>query len=148
MVQIGLQSKTKVKNGVIESYWFDNEAIGLSKTLFHRVTLFLEEFDSGLDYDEQPTRTEIVLDWFELGLSDPSKLSGLNLSHLIYPEAEGSVYIGCAHNWCDVRVLNIVKNNDGNFDVSGNILIEFSNEDVAENEEFNFKSCCEYIAAR
>jgi hypothetical protein len=145
LVQIGLQSKTQVKKGVIESYWFENETIGLSKTLFHRITLPLEEFDSGLDYDEQPTRTEIVLDWFELGLSDPTKIDGLNLSHSIYPEAEGSVYIGCAHNWCDVKELNIVKNNDGNFDVSGNILVELSNEGVGENEEFKFKSCCEYV---
>ena len=104
----------------------------------------MKEFDSGLDYDEQPTRTAIVLDWFELGLHDPSTLDGLNLSHVNYPEAEGSVYIGCAHNWCDVKELKIAKNSNGDFDISGNILIEFESEDVGENEEFTFQSCCEY----
>ena len=101
-MKIGLQSKTQVKNGVIQSYWFENESIGLPKTFFHRVTLPLAEFYSGLDYDEQPTKTEIILDWYKLDLSSPSRLDGMNLSHSIYKDAEGSVYIGCAHNWCDV----------------------------------------------
>lgn len=144
-MKIGLQSKTRVKKGVIESYWLENETIGLPKTLFHRVTLPLAEFDSGLDYDEQPTRTEMVLDWYKLGLTEPSKLDGANLSHLKHPEAEGSVYIGCAHNWCEVKELNVVANSEGTFDITGNILIEFSNEGLGENEEFTFSTCCEYI---
>ncbi|MFP3362043.1 hypothetical protein R0J93_00060 [Pseudoalteromonas sp. SIMBA_148] len=144
-MKIGLQNKTQVKKGVIESYWFENETMGLSNTLFHRVTLPLEVFDSDLDFNEQPTRTEILLDWYKLDISEPSKLDGLNLSHSKYPEAQGSVYIGYAHNWCDVKELTIVKNSDGYFDVSGNILIEFENEGVGENEDFKFRSCCEYI---
>ena len=86
-MKIGLQNKTQVKKGVIESYWFENETMGLSNTLFHRVTLPLEVFDSDLDFNEQPTRTEILLDWYKLDISEPSKLDGLNLSHSKYPEA-------------------------------------------------------------
>ena len=144
-MKIGLQSKTQVKNGVIQSYWFENESIGLPKTLFHRVTLPLTEFDSGLDYDEQPTKTEIILDWYKLDLSSPSRLDGMNLSHSIYKDAEGSVYIGCAHNWCDVKELIITKNEDESFKVSGTIFVEFENEGVGENESFIFQTCCEYI---
>ncbi|OCQ21954.1 hypothetical protein A7985_09090 [Pseudoalteromonas luteoviolacea] len=144
-MKIGLQSKTQVKNGVIQSYWFENESIGLPKTLFHRVTLPLTEFDSGLGYDEQPTKTEIILDWYKLDLSSPSRLDGMNLSHSIYTDAEGSVYIGRAHNWCDVKELIITKNEDGSFKVSGTIFIEFDNEGVGENESFTFQTCCEYI---
>jgi hypothetical protein len=144
-MKIDLQHKTQLKKGVIESYWFENENIGLPKTLFHKITLILNEFDSGLEYEEQPVFTEIVLDWYNLGLSEPSELDGLNLSHTKYTEAEGSIYIGCAHNWCDVKELKIVKNSNGNFDVSGKILIEFSNEGVGENEEFIFNTFCEYV---
>ncbi|MCG7562464.1 MULTISPECIES: hypothetical protein [Pseudoalteromonas] len=144
-MKIDLQSKTRVENGVIESYWFENKNIGLSKTLFHRVILPLAAFDSGLDCDVQPTKTEIVLDWYELDLTDPSNLDGVNLSHSAYTEAEGSVYIGCVHNWCDVKELNIYKNQDGSFKVSGSISVEFNNEGVAENEDFSFQTCCKYI---
>ncbi|WP_293761070.1 hypothetical protein [uncultured Paraglaciecola sp.] len=144
-MKIKLQNKTQVEKGIIKSYWFENENIGLANTLFHRITLPLKEFDSGLDYEEQPVQTEIVLDWYNLGLPEPSELDGLNLSHSNYSDAEGSVYVGCSHNWCDVKKLNIVKNIDGNFDVSGKILIEFENEGVGENEEFTFQTSCEYI---
>jgi hypothetical protein len=144
-VKIKLQNKTQVEKGIIKSYWFENENIGLANTLFHRITLPLKEFDSGLDYEEQPVQTEIVLDWYNLGLPEPSELDGLNLSHSNYSDAEGSVYVGCSHNWCDVKKLNIVKNIDGNFDVSGKILIEFEKEGVGENEEFTFQTSCEYI---
>ena len=143
-MKVGLQSKTQVTKGIIESYWFENETIGLPNTLFHRITLTLKKFNSGLDYEEQPVQTEIVLDWYNLGLLEPSNLSGLNLSHSNYSEAEGSIYIGCAHNWCDVKDMNIRKNINGNFDVSGNVLIEFENEGVGENEEFTFETHCEY----
>jgi hypothetical protein len=142
---IQLQCKTQVKKGVIESYQFENETIGLSSTLFHRLTLPLTSFDSGLDYEEQPVETEIVLDWYKLELPNPSDLNGLNLSHSNYPDSEGSVYIGCAHNWCDVESLNITKNLNGTFDVVGKLVVEFENEGVAKNEVYTFKTTCEYI---
>jgi hypothetical protein len=97
-VKIKLQNKTQVEKGIIKSYWFENENIGLANTLFHRITLPLKEFDSGLDYEEQSVQTEIVLDWYNLGLPEPSELDGLNLSHSNYSDAEGSVYVGCSHN--------------------------------------------------
>nr|WP_155696052.1 hypothetical protein [Psychrosphaera haliotis] len=140
-----MQNKTKVENGVIESFWFENSHIGLPKTRFHRLILPLTAFDSGLDYDEQPTKTEIVLDWYKLVLIDPSVLDGLNLNHATYPEAEGSVYIGCSHNWCDVKELKISKNQNGSYTVAGEIDIEFENEGVGKNETFTFQTYCEYF---
>lgn len=147
MSKIQLQSKTKALQGSIEAYYFENENIGLKKTLFHRVTIPLEAFDSGLDYEEQPVKTEIILDWYELGLSNPEKLEGLNLSHDLFPEAEGSVYIGNAHNWCNVKRLNIEQEPDGEFIAIGEILVEFENEGVSENEHFSFKTRLQFSKA-
>lgn len=62
MKNIQLQSKTKALRGRVEAYWFENENVDLDNTLFHRLSIPLAAFDSGLDYDEQPVETEIVLD--------------------------------------------------------------------------------------
>jgi hypothetical protein len=147
MNNIQLQSKTKALKGRIEAYWFENETIGLKNTLFHRITIPLAAFDSGLDYEEQPLNTEMVLDWYELRLSESDQLDGLNLKHELFPEAEGSVYIGNAHNWCDVKNLNITKNADGSYAAIADVSVEFENEGVAENELFSFQTDLEFIKA-
>ena len=47
MEKINLQDKTKPKTGKGEIYWFENENIGLEKTLFHRFYIPLIEFLRG-----------------------------------------------------------------------------------------------------
>ena len=46
---IGLQEKARPRVGTIEHYWFENPHVGLPLTLFHRIIIPLEPFDSGLD---------------------------------------------------------------------------------------------------
>ncbi|PSL12545.1 hypothetical protein CLV44_11774 [Marinobacterium halophilum] len=147
MDNIQLQSKTKALKGSVEAYWFENENIGLEKTLFHRISIPLAAFDSSLDYEKQSVETEIFLDWYKLDLSYPDDLDGLNLKHASYPDAEGSVYVGSAHNWCDVKRLVISKNYDASFSVVGEVFIEFENEGVAKNEIFKFETNIEFIKA-
>lgn len=147
MEKIQLQDKTETLKGNVEAYWFENENIGLENTLFHRVTIPLSAFDSGLEYEEQPVETEIILDWYKLGLSDEGCLDNLNLKHELYPDAEGYIYIGSVHNWCDVKELSLSKNSDGSFSAVGELLIEFENEGVAENELFQFQTSLEFIKA-
>jgi len=138
MSKINLQIKTEALTGWIESYWFENHHIGLEKTLFHRVFIPLKPFDSGLDYEEQPTETKIVFDWYKLELTDPKKMDGLDLNHNVYADAEASVYLGSAHNWCDVKKLNFEHIEDDTYKITGEVVIEFENERVAENEKFEF----------
>ncbi len=145
MNTIDLKNKTHVNQGTIESYWFENENIGLKNTLFHRITLPLQEFDSGIEYEEQPVNTEIVLEWYALGLKDPTKLDGLNLSHKNFPNAEASVYLGSAHNWCNVLELEVSEKGPLVFELKGRINIEFENERVAQNELFEFVATAHYI---
>ena len=147
MDKIQLQSKTKALKGTIEAYWFENTNIGLKNTLFHRITIPLSAFDSGLDYEAQPVNTCIVLDWYELGLSEPEQLDGLSLTHELYPSSEGSVYVGNAHNWCDVKKFNLTQKGDGDYVAAVELIVEFENEGVAENELFIFEVCLELIEA-
>jgi hypothetical protein len=54
---IRLQAKARPLEGTIEHYWFENEHVGLARTLFHRICIPFEPFDSGLDYVAQPERS-------------------------------------------------------------------------------------------
>ena len=55
------------------------------------------------------------------------------------------VYIGSAHNWCDVKKLDISKNEDASFNVVGEVYVEFENEGVARNEIFKFETSIEFL---
>ncbi len=77
MDTIDLQTITQAEKGKAEKYWFENEHIGLNRTLFHRVYIPLSPFNSGLDDDAQPVKTAIVMEWLNLNLSFPTPvLSG------------------------------------------------------------------------
>lgn len=139
MNKIELQRKTHALNGSIQTHWFENENIDLPNTLFHRITIPLAPFDSGLDYEKQPVETQIVFDWYKLDLPKPDLLDGLNLSHKLYPKSECSIYIGNAYNWCVAKCLLLCGNSNGTFNARGAIFIEFENELVAKNECFRFE---------
>ncbi len=147
MDKIDLQHKTEALSGKIESYWFENEHIGLKKTLFHKLTIPLKSFDSGLDYEEQPLETLIEFDWYKLGLDNPDKLDGLNLNHDTYGNAESSVYVGSAHNWCNVKKLLLELIDDNEYKLTGELIVEFENEGVGENETFTFSTTAKYTRA-
>lgn len=144
MNKIDLQHKTEALPARIESYWFENNLTSLENTRFHTIYIPLKPFDSGLDHEEQPVDTEIVLDWYKLELADPAALDGLDLNHAIYTDAEGSVYIGNAHNWCDVKKLQFEQRDSESFAITGEVLVEFDREGVAENELFSFKTTGTY----
>lgn len=136
--KIDLQRKTIAETGSIEKYWFENATIGLPNTLFHRIVIPLKSFNSGLDYVPQPEDTELVFEWFDLSLSDPNHLDRLDLSHENYPSAEGSVYIGSAHNLFRIKKLSLERINGSRYKIIGEIDIDFQKEGVAENESFAF----------
>lgn len=145
MTIINLQHKTAALPAKIEVYWFENPHIGLARTRFHRITIPLTPFDSGLTFDSQPTSTDIILDWYALNLDPPFDLDGMDLAHPYYPDAEGSVYMGCAHNWCDVKKLLITKMDDHNVALTVSLVVEFENERVAQNEPFEFTTTAEIL---
>lgn len=143
--KINLQQKTTCLKGEVQSYWFENDFIGLKKTLFHRITIPLAPFDSGLDYEEQPLQTCILIDWIKLELTNPLELDGLNLNHVNYPETECSIYVGSAHNPCDINKLEIGKLSEDNYQINGELEIDFEHEGVALNESFTFNVIVDYV---
>jgi hypothetical protein len=144
MDKINLQNKAKAKKGTAEMYWFENEFVGLKKTLFHRITIPLTAFDSGLEYERQPVKTKIFIEWLVLDLADPTDLDGLEISNEKYEKLEASVYIGGAHNPCDVNKLTINRKKENTYIVEAELLIDFEYEGVAEKENFNFKTTIEF----
>jgi hypothetical protein len=140
---IDLQSKAKPVLGYVEHYWFENSNIGLKRTLFHRIVVPFEPFDSGLDYCDQPVATELVVEWINLGLSDPADLDGVVVAMGVTPDVEASIYLGGAHNWTDIQELRFSREGRG-YCIACKAIVEFEHEGVAQNEPFEFRARVEY----
>lgn len=140
MESINLQNKTKPKIGRGEIYWFENKNIGLQRTLFHRFYIPLTPFDSGLEYESQPLETEIVFEWLNLKLIDPTDLDGLELTSKPDDDLEVSIYVGGAHNLGDVKTMKFHKIDGERYELDCNLFIYFEREGVAQNEEFHFNT--------
>ncbi len=144
MNKINLQHKTRARPGLSEKYWFENEKTGLKRTLFHRITIPLEPFDSGLEYEEQPVQTEIVIEWLDLRLSDPDDLDHLEITGKQYKGAEATVYVGCAHNICRINKISFTKLDLNRYRLEGDLTVFFENEGVGLNEDFSFQTIMEH----
>jgi hypothetical protein len=146
MKRIDLQSKTRAETGDFSCYWFENESVGLPRTKFCRFEIPLEPFDSGLDYEQQPVKTEILIEWLPLDVSSTQELDGLIVSSESHPSLEGSIYLGAVHNWCDVKSLRLKRIDDGEIEVAGEVFVELQNEGVAPNETFSFatRAYCDF----
>lgn len=136
---IGLEGKARCMDGYVEHYWFENEHTGLSRTLFHRIVIPIHPFDSGLDYVSQPETTEIVVEWINLGLDDPSALAGVVVRQGRPAGMESSLYLGGAHNWYRIRRLTLTGEGRW-YRVSCTGTVEFSREGVARDERFTFQA--------
>lgn len=143
--RIDLQNKTSPLEGTIEYLWFENSLVGVNKTLFHSIEIRFAPFDSGLTWVEQPERPLFLFEWLELGLDDPGKLDGLDLTSAKYAESEASIYLGASHNWIDVRKFEISFVEDRVFSVNADLNIDFETEGVGENERLRFSTEIEYI---
>jgi hypothetical protein len=84
--------------------------------------------------------TEIVMEWLELKLKEPTDLAGLKLSSNSEDEIEVSIYVGSAHNPCHIKKMEFQKTGDKNYKVNCSLLVDFEHEGVADNEEFNFST--------
>ncbi len=132
-----MQTHATAMKGNMEMYWFENKHIGLEKTLFHRIHIPLKPFNSQLD-EPQPVNTQIVIEWLDLGLEDPANLDGLNISSTPEDASEISIYLGQAHNPCDIKELVFKKLDDNLFEIRCELFLEFGFERVAQNEHFSF----------
>jgi hypothetical protein len=144
MISVEFQSKARPGIGRIEYYWFENEHVGLQRTLFHRIQIPFEPFDSGLSYVQQPEATSLVVEWLDLRLSNPSNLGGLRLSLATHPAMEASIYLGGAHNWVEVSELSLTQAPKG-YLVRCEGTVKFEDEGVARNEKIHVEARAEYV---
>lgn len=140
---IDLKGKTRPLAGYIEHYWFENENIGLPRTLYHRVVVPFEPFDSGLEYVPQPEETALVVEWAKLNLDHPSHLDGVDLSMDKLPGVEASIYLGGAHNWTELKRFTLTETATG-FRVSCIAVVDFETEGVGKNEALEFQTTAVY----
>ena len=143
-ITVGLQSKTQAEKGTVEKYWFENENIGLKKTLFHRISIPLKPFDSGIEYESQPVETIMIIEWMNLNLPNPDELDGISIQTDKDSETEATVYIGNAHNPFDILNLTLNKIDEKNYRAIGKIMVDFEHEMVANNEIFEFETIIEF----
>ncbi len=141
---IDLQNKTQTEQGSVEKYWFENENIGLKKTLFHRIIIPLKPFNSGIEYESQPIETDLIIEWLNLNVTNPDELDGITIKTDKDSEAEASIYIGNAHNPVDIMELTLNKIDEIKYRIIGKIMIDFEHEMVAKNEIFEFKTTAEF----
>lgn len=139
-VMIDLQNKTKPRKGKAEKYWFENKSIGLEMKLYHRIYIPLEEFDSGLEYVDQPEKTEIVIEWLFLNLSNPDDLDRIKITSIEYTKAECSIYLGGVHNPCEVVKFNFSKIRENEYMVDGKLLVDFEESGVGRKEFYKFQT--------
>ena len=144
-ITIDLQNKTQAEKGTVEKYWFENENIGLKRTLFHRISIPLKPFDSGIEYESQPVETIMIIEWMNLNLSNPDELDRVSIQTDKDSETEASLYIGNAHNPFDILNLTLSKIDGKNYKVIGKIMVDFEHEMVANNEMFEFETTIEFI---
>lgn len=120
--------------------------MGLARTLFHRISIPFEPFDSGLDYVEQPERTELVVEWINLGLNDPAALDGIEIAMGRTPDVEASIYLGAAHNWYQIENLTLSRHGS-RYRVTSVGTVEFAREGVANDERFALEAMAVYRGA-
>ena len=145
MIKINLLSKTKPKRGEIVTYKFKNEFLGIQERLEHGITIPLEEFETGLEWESYPIETSFEFDSYVLNLESPSELDGLDLNFESFPDFQGSIYLGSAHNWCYPKSLKLNKIEEDLYRADCHFFIDFENEGVALNEEVKFSAKLKYV---
>ncbi|MBS9774128.1 MAG: hypothetical protein KGV59_03100 [Tenacibaculum sp.] len=76
----------------------------------------------------------------DLGLTNPTNLDEVDLPLILDSEVEVSIYVGCAHNPCDIKNFEIKRIKGNIYEINCSLFIDFEHEMVAKNEEFNFKT--------
>jgi hypothetical protein len=116
----------------MESVIFENPFAGIRPTLFYNVTIPLEPFNSGFDWDPRPLETAFSLEFLELQQRDWRKLDGHSFT-LSEEQSDCSIYIGGSHCPVDVLLLSFVRTEKVTFHIHAQLLCHFDDERLGEN---------------
>lgn len=148
MERVNLQENANTMHGTIGLWKFKKESQKkVTTTLYHKIEIPLTEVKPDLSVYSDSIKTHISMDWIELGLTDPTDLDGLIIhcnrnenSDDAESEIEVSIYLGNAHNPCDIKIMTFKKLDLHKYEIECVLLVDFEHEDVAQNEEFQFKT--------
>lgn len=80
------------------------------------------------------------MEWLNLKLVEPTNLDGLKLTSNPEDDTKVSIYVGSAHNPCDIKKMEFDQIGENTYKVDCSLLVDFEYEGVAQNEEFNFET--------
>jgi hypothetical protein len=116
----------------MQAHLFQNPHIGLAPTLFYDITIPLEPFDSGLDWEEQPVHTEFRLEFVRLPTKDWRNLDGKSFE-VAQDDAEGSIYLGASHNPVDIRRIQFTRLGEATLRIDCSLFCDFESEMIADS---------------
>ena len=122
----------RAKRGAMQAQITQNRLIGLAPTLFYTITIPLEPFDSGFEWDEQPLHTAFRLDFIELPVKDWRTLAG-RIFAVPPDKSDGSIYVGTAHNPVDIRHLAFTRRSGTVLHIHCILFCDFEAEMLADN---------------
>jgi len=118
----------------MRAHLFHNPSIGLVPTLFYDITIPLESFDSGLEWEEQPVNTEFQLDFLVFPIKDWRDFDENSFDDISEENSDASIYLGTAHNPVFINHINFKWLEQANLKMDCILLCDFEFESVAEKE--------------
>jgi hypothetical protein len=127
-------SNFKAKLGSMRAHLFHNPAIGLAPTLFYDITIPLEPFDSGLEWEEQPVNTEFRLEFLVFSIKDWRGFDEKSFGDISQENSDATIYLGTAHNPVFINYINFKWLEQAKLKIDCTLLCDFEFESVAEKE--------------
>ncbi len=131
------------KPGTMRAHLFQNLAIGLGPTLFYDLEIPLEPFDSGLEWEAQPVETAFRLEFLRLPARDWRDLDGTSVD-LEQEEADGSIYLGGAHNPVEIWRMRFTRLEQTTFRIDCALYCDFEFEMVADNLDLELAATVDF----
>jgi hypothetical protein len=133
--------------GTIEACLFENRFIDLAPTLFYNITIPLEPFDSGIEYEDNPVETAFSLDFLNLPARDWRALD-TQTYELSPEESDASIYLGGAHNPVNVERLQFTHRQGLQFKIECRLFCDFEAEGVGDNRTVELTATLDFTGLR
>ena len=138
MHKIDLQTKAKPLTGTIGYYAFEDYDGKSGFTYFHYVSVPLYPFETGIEGDNYPVKTEIMIEWMNFEVEYPEKLDGVEGSFVGHSQSQGTIAIHNVYHACEVRKISFKHLEENHYKVKGELLVKFEEKGIAANEVFEF----------
>lgn len=137
----------KAQPGTLQARLFENEHIAMPLSLFYDVHIPLEPFEIGSKRARERVETTFRLEFIPLPVPDWRQLGGQVFS-LKPDDADGSLYLGGAHNPVDIREMHFLRVGDGVFHLDCTVFCDFDSEGVSKNAVVQLATQIQFLGLR